>query len=79
MDYSDLDLVLAGHKDGVNMIEVGAAEVVEADMVAAIEFGQEYIGQILQLIGDLASRGGRGHEKKTGDLVLPTPRMSSPR
>ena len=29
MEFSDLDLVLAGHKDGVNMIEVGAAEVAQ--------------------------------------------------
>jgi polyribonucleotide nucleotidyltransferase len=69
MDYSDLDLVLAGHKDGINMIEVGAAEVVEADMVEAIRFGYEHVKDVLALIGELASRGGK--EKVLGELALP--------
>ena len=42
MEYSDLDLVLSGHSDGVNMIEVGAAEVSEDAVLAAIEFGYEH-------------------------------------
>jgi polyribonucleotide nucleotidyltransferase len=29
LDESTLDMILAGHKDGVNMIEVGAQEVPE--------------------------------------------------
>ncbi|MFK7962274.1 MAG: polyribonucleotide nucleotidyltransferase [Phycisphaerales bacterium] len=41
MDYSDLDLVLSGHSDGVNMVEVGAAEVSDEDMLEAIKFGYE--------------------------------------
>jgi polyribonucleotide nucleotidyltransferase len=75
MDYSDLDLVLAGHKDGVNMIEVGAAEVSEEVVIDAIRFGQENIAQILALIGELTSRAGR--EKKVGDLTLPTPEITA--
>ena len=35
MEFSDLDLVLSGHEDGINMIEVGAAEVSEATLVEA--------------------------------------------
>jgi polyribonucleotide nucleotidyltransferase len=69
MDYSDLDLVLTGHKDGMNMIEVGAAEVTEADMVGAIEFGYEHIKDVLALINDLASRAGK--PKVMGTLALP--------
>jgi polyribonucleotide nucleotidyltransferase len=69
MDYSDLDLVLTGHKDGMNMIEVGAAEVVEPDMVGAIEFGYEQIKTILDMINELASKAGT--PKQVGDLTLP--------
>jgi polyribonucleotide nucleotidyltransferase len=36
-----LDLVLSGHRDGINMIEVGAAEITEDDLLAAIKFGYE--------------------------------------
>ncbi len=71
MDYSDLDLVLTGHKDGMNMIEVGAAEVTEKDMLGAIEFGYEHIKDILALIGDLAAKAGK--PKRMGDLALPAP------
>ncbi|MSR18461.1 MAG: polyribonucleotide nucleotidyltransferase [Phycisphaerales bacterium] len=54
MDFSDLDLVLSGHKDGINMIEVGAAEVDEKAMVEAISFGYEKgIKPILELIAEL--------------------------
>lgn len=59
MEYSDLDLVLAGHKDGVNMIEVGAAEVPEADVLEAIKFGYEAIKEILDLIEELVKKAGK--------------------
>ncbi|QYU70844.1 polyribonucleotide nucleotidyltransferase [Leptolyngbya sp. 15MV] len=69
MEFSDLDLVLAGHKDGLNMIEVGAAEVSEADMLEAMRFGQEQIGQVLELIGELVAKAGK--PKVPGDSILP--------
>jgi polyribonucleotide nucleotidyltransferase len=70
MDYSDLDLVLAGHKDGINMIEVGAAEISEPDMVEAIRVGYEHIKDVIGLIDELASKAGK--EKVLGTLVLPS-------
>ncbi|UYV12657.1 MAG: polyribonucleotide nucleotidyltransferase [Phycisphaera sp.] len=70
MDYSDLDMVLSGHADGINMIEVGAAEVGEDDMLDAIEFGQGVIDDMLVLIDDLVAEAGQ--EKRPGNLVLPT-------
>ena len=69
MDYSDLDLVLAGHRDGVNMIEVGAAEVEDGAVLEAIRFGQEGVAQILDMIEELMSKAGQ--EKVAGELVLP--------
>jgi polyribonucleotide nucleotidyltransferase len=70
MDYSDLDLVLAGHKDGINMIEVGAAEVGEAEMVAAVEFGYEQVRLTLDLINELVGRAGK--PKVDGERLLPS-------
>ena len=43
-DNSDLDLELAGTRDFVSMLEAGAHEITEEDMLAAIQFGQEAIG-----------------------------------
>lgn len=66
LEYSDLDLVLAGHHDGVNMIEVGAAEVPDEDILEAIKFGyNEGIKPILALIEELAKKVGK--EKRLGD------------
>ena len=70
MDYSDLDLVLAGHADGVNMIEVGAAEVSEAELLEAISFGHEQIKLILNLIDELVAKAGK--EKVAGTSMLPS-------
>ena len=60
MEYSDLDLVLSGHKDGVNMIEVGAAEVPDEDVLAAIEFGYENgCKPILEMQEELKAKVGK--------------------
>jgi polyribonucleotide nucleotidyltransferase len=74
MEFSDLDLVLSGHKDGLNMIEVGAAELPEADVLAAIKFGQDHVAQLLDLIGELQAKAGV--PKVIGDIYLPTPEIT---
>ena len=71
LDYSDLDLVLSGHRDGINMIEVGAAEVPEDEVLEAMKFGyEEGIKPILDMIDELSSKVKV--EKRVGSLNLPT-------
>ncbi|MBQ0064242.1 MAG: polyribonucleotide nucleotidyltransferase, partial [Firmicutes bacterium] len=43
MEQSDIDLTVAGHKKALNMVEAGAKEVSEEDMLAALMFGHEQI------------------------------------
>jgi len=74
LDYSDLDLVLSGHKDGLNMIEVGAAEVDESSMIESIRFGQGQINELLNLINDLVAKVGK--PKRAGESILPTPEIT---
>jgi polyribonucleotide nucleotidyltransferase len=72
LEFSDLDLVLSGHADGINMIEVGAAEISEADMVEAIRFGYEQgIKPILALIGELRAKSN-APAPKMGEPVVPS-------
>ncbi len=72
LDFSDMDIVLAGHADGINMIEVGAAEVPDEDIHAAIEFGyEEGIKPILELIGELVEKCGK--EVRMGDHMSVIP------
>jgi polyribonucleotide nucleotidyltransferase len=48
-EQSDLDLVMACSKDAIVMVEGGASEVSEADMVAALEFGKAAVAPVLAL------------------------------
>ena len=56
LEASEFDMVLAGHADGVNMIEVGALEVPEQVMADAIAFGFDAIKQICKLIAELRAK-----------------------
>ena len=44
-EASDLDLVVAGSRDAIYMVEAGANEVSEEDMLKALTFAQEAIGE----------------------------------
>lgn len=44
---SRLDLEVAGHKDAVNMVEAGASEITEQEMLEAIFFGHEEIKRLV--------------------------------
>ncbi|MGZ4135428.1 MAG: polyribonucleotide nucleotidyltransferase, partial [Tumebacillaceae bacterium] len=45
---SDLHLVVAGTKDAINMVEAGAKEIPEADMIEAIMFGHDRIKELIE-------------------------------
>ncbi|MFS8894109.1 polyribonucleotide nucleotidyltransferase [Synechococcus sp. O70.1] len=57
IEAGDLDLVVAGCADGVIMVEAGAKQLPEKDMVEAIEFGFEAVQELLkaqqQVLADL--------------------------
>lgn len=44
---SDIDLTVAGTKDAINMVEAGAAEVSEEDMLDALMFGHEAVKKLV--------------------------------
>jgi polyribonucleotide nucleotidyltransferase len=56
---SRLDLVVAGSKDGIVMVEAGAKEVSEAEVVQALETAHAAIKQIVATIDDLAREAGK--------------------
>ncbi len=60
---SKLDLVVAGSKDGLVMVEAGAKEVTEEQVVGALEAAHAAIRQIVATIDDLAKEAGK--EKQT--------------
>lgn len=52
-EQSRLDLEVAGHKDAVNMVEAGASEITEEEMLEAIFFGHEEIKRLVQFQEDI--------------------------
>src|SRR5205809_25169 len=55
---SQIDLVVAGTRDGLVMVEAGAKEVSEEQVVAALEAAHAAIRQIVTTIDDLAAHAG---------------------
>ena len=56
---SRLDLVVAGSRDGIVMVEAGAKEVTEEEAVQALDVAHAAIRQIVATIDDLAAAVGR--------------------
>ncbi len=54
-----LDLVVAGTKDAVMMVESEAYELSEAEMLGAVEFGHARIQPVIDLIVDLAEEAAK--------------------
>ncbi|MDV7270998.1 polyribonucleotide nucleotidyltransferase [Thioclava sp. A2] len=62
-----LDLVVAGTKDAVMMVESEAYELSEAEMLGAVKFGHEAMQPVIDLIIDLAEAAA----KEPFDFVAP--------
>jgi len=58
MEVSDIDLVVAGTKDAINMVEAGAKEVSEEDILAAIMFGHDAIKEIIEFQEEIVAQIG---------------------
>jgi polyribonucleotide nucleotidyltransferase len=56
---SRLDLIVAGSHDAIVMVEAGAKEVPEEEMVGALEAGHAAIRQIVATIDDLKAAAGK--------------------
>ena len=58
-DGSRLDLVVAGHKDALCMVEASAEEMPEAEMIDALELAHEHVRTICDAIDELRSKAGK--------------------
>jgi polyribonucleotide nucleotidyltransferase len=69
MSQSSLDLLVAGHDDGVTMVESGAAEVSEELLVDAIDLAQTEIKKLIALFRQMRAEVG----KPAVEVALPEP------
>jgi polyribonucleotide nucleotidyltransferase len=58
MEKGELDIVIAGTPDGVVMVEAGANQLPEQDIIEAIEFGYEAILELIKAQQDLIQELG---------------------
>jgi polyribonucleotide nucleotidyltransferase len=56
--YSDLEVVVAGTADSINMVEGGCIEVTEADMLEALTLGHNGIKELIGIQKDLLKQAG---------------------
>ena len=58
-DTSTLDLLVSGPKGGISMVEAGANEVSEENMIGALKFAQENVDIIATAINKFAEENGK--------------------
>lgn len=66
MEESDIDLTVAGTVQALNMVEAGAKEVSEEDMLAALMFGHEQIKKLCAFQEEIVAACGK--EKREIEL-----------
>ena len=62
--YSDLEIVVAGTADSINMVEGGALEVSEEEMVEALTIGQKGIAELVAAQAELVKGLGKARPAK---------------
>ena len=73
MQSSDLDLRVAGTRDAILMVECGANQVNEADMLAALEFGHQALQPLIDVQEQMRTELGkpkRGYTPYAVDATL---------
>ncbi len=58
-EKSDISLTVAGTKNAINMVEAGAKEVSEEDMLGALMFGHEHIKQLCAFQEEIIAAVGK--------------------
>ncbi|MEM7770882.1 MAG: polyribonucleotide nucleotidyltransferase [Cyanobacteria bacterium P01_A01_bin.37] len=72
IEEGDLDLVVAGSPDGVIMVEAGASELPEQDIIEAIDFGYEVVRDLIKAQKELIEELGLSIVKEEEPSTDPT-------
>ncbi|UII57458.1 polyribonucleotide nucleotidyltransferase [Cytobacillus spongiae] len=65
LEKSDMNLVVAGTKDAINMVEAGAEEVPEEVMLEAIMFGHDEIKRLIEFQEKIVAEIGKQNREVT--------------
>jgi polyribonucleotide nucleotidyltransferase len=59
LEESDLDIIVAGTKDAISMVEGSAKEVDEETMISALDFGHQMLKDTIKIQEELVARCGK--------------------
>ncbi len=59
LEFSTLDLVVSGSADSIMMVEGGALEVSEAEIIEGLKVAQKGISELLKIQGQMVKKSGR--------------------
>ncbi len=68
-EQSDVHLTVAGTRDAINMVEAGAKEVSEEEMIDALMFGHEHIQQLCAFQDQIVAQCGKPKMEVKLDLI----------
>jgi len=71
LEQSDVNLVVAGTKDFVNMVEGECREVSEQELLSALEFGHQQIKLIVELQEELKAKVGKPKPEVPAPVIEP--------
>jgi len=72
LEDSTLDIVVAGHRDGILMVEAGARQEPEEVILTAIEIAEQHIRELIAFQADLARRFGKPKVAVQLDAIDPS-------
>lgn len=75
LESSTLDMVIAGTKDAVMMVEGGSKEISEEQFLDAVDFGHRHIQRVIGEIESLAAKAGK--RKREFPVFLPPAAMQT--
>jgi polyribonucleotide nucleotidyltransferase len=71
LEFSDLDVVVAGSRESITMVEGGCKEVSEDVLVDALEFAHRWIQKLLDLQEELRAAVGKPKREVTREEISP--------
>jgi polyribonucleotide nucleotidyltransferase len=71
LEYSDMELVVAGSQDSIVMVEGGALEVSEADVMQALTVAQGGVRELIAMQNELLGKAERAQKMQWTKATLP--------
>ena len=71
LDNNDINIIVAGTAESINMVEGSSREVSESDLVGALDFAHGWIKKIVAKIDELKEKCGKPKKEFTAPVIDP--------